>query len=90
MEGVSPTCRGTGIVRRPRTLSVTIPPGVRDGSVIRLAGQGEAGANAGPAGDLLLRVRMISHTPFLSCFLPTTLKAELPIAPWEAALGLRV
>jgi curved DNA-binding protein len=86
---VCPTCRGTGIVRRPRTLSVTIPPGVRDGSVIRLAGQGEAGANAGPAGDLLLRVRIEPH-PVFKLIPPGDVETELPIAPWEAALGLKV
>ena len=83
---VCPTCRGTGVVRRPRTLSVTIPPGVRDGSVIRLAGQGEAGANAGPSGDLLLRVRIEPH-PVFKLVPPDDVETEVPIAPWEAALG---
>jgi curved DNA-binding protein len=86
---VCPTCRGTGVVRRPRTLSVTIPPGVRDGSVIRLAGQGEAGANAGPAGDLLLRVRIEPH-PVFKLVPPDEVETELPIAPWEAALGRKI
>jgi DnaJ-class molecular chaperone len=86
---VCPTCRGAGIVRRPRTLSVTIPPGVRDGSVIRLAGQGEAGANAGPAGDLLLRVRIEPH-PIFKLVPPDDVETELAIAPWEAALGLKL
>ena len=51
---VCPTCRGAGAIRRPKSIEVTIPPGVRDGSVIRLAGQGEPGANGAPAGDLFL------------------------------------
>jgi DnaJ-class molecular chaperone len=86
---VCPDCRGTGILRRPRSLSVTIPPGVRDESVIRLAGQGEAGANAGPAGDLLLRVRIEPH-PVFKLVPPDDVETEVPIAPWEAALGHKV
>src|SRR5258705_1207931 len=55
---VCPTCRGAGAIRRPKTLEVTIPPGVRDGSVIRLPGQGEPGASGAPAGSLFLRARI--------------------------------
>jgi DnaJ-class molecular chaperone len=62
---------------------------VRDGSVIRLAGQGEAGANAGPAGDLLLRVKIEPH-PVFKLVPPDDVEIELPIAPWEAALGHKV
>ena len=61
---VCPTCRGAGVIRRPKSLEVTIPAGVRDGSVIRLAGQGEPGSNGAPAGDLFLRVRIQPHRLF--------------------------
>jgi curved DNA-binding protein len=86
---VCPVCRGTGVIRRPKTLQVTIPPGVRDGSVIRLAGQGEPGASGGPPGDLFLRVRIRPHRVF-DVTGDNDVQIELPVAPWEAALGARV
>jgi curved DNA-binding protein len=68
-----------------RTLNVKIPKGVREGQVIRLAGQGAPGMAGGAAGDLLLEVHFKPHH---------RLRAEgrdlyltLPLAPWEAALG---
>jgi DnaJ-class molecular chaperone len=66
MQGKQPcaTCRGTGVVTRPKTLDVTIPPGVRHGSVIRLAGQGEPGTGNAPSGDLLLHVQLRPHPLF--------------------------
>ena len=59
-----PTCRGAGVVTRPKTLDVNIPAGVRDGSVIRLAGQGEPGVGNAPPGDLLLLLRLKPHRTF--------------------------
>ena len=88
-KAVCSTCRGAGVVQRPKTLEVTIPPGVRDGSVIRLAGQGEPGANGGPPGDLLLRARLRPHRLF-DLTGDNDVQVELPVAPWEAALGARV
>jgi curved DNA-binding protein len=84
-----PTCQGVGAVRRPRSLEVTIPPGVREGSVIRLAGQGEPGTAGAPAGDLFLRVRTRPHRLF-NVIGENDLEMELPVAPWEAALGARL
>ena len=84
-----PTCRGAGIVRRPKSLDVTIPAGVRDGSVIRLAGQGELGSQGAPAGDLLLHVRLEPHRLFEKVG-SDDIEIELPVAPWEAALGAEV
>jgi DnaJ-class molecular chaperone len=81
-----PTCHGAGAVRRPKSLEVSIPAGVRDGSVIRLAGQGEAGAGNAPAGDLFLRVRLQPHRLF-NVVGDNDIELELPVAPWEAALG---
>ena len=86
---VCPACRGGGAVRRPKSLEVTIPKGLRDGSVVRLAGQGEPGANGAQAGDLFLRARLEPHRLFeLSG--ADDVQVELPIAPWEAALGAKV
>lgn len=84
-----PTCHGAGVIRRPKSLEVTIPAGVRDGSVIRLAGQGESGMNGAPAGDLFLRVRIEPH-PVFNGVGADDVQIELPVAPWEAALGGKV
>src|SRR3989337_2291930 len=54
IETPCPSCNGTGRVTRERTLSVTIPIGVEDGTRIRLAGEGEAGVRSGPPGDLYI------------------------------------
>ena len=51
-------CDGSGTVHKQRTLDVKIPAGIEDGARLRLAGQGEAGANGGPAGDFYLDVRI--------------------------------
>ena len=91
MQGKQPcaTCRGTGVVTRPKTLDVTIPPGVRHGSVIRLAGQGEPGTGNAPSGDLLLHVQLRPH-PLFYVLGDGDVEIELPVAPWEAALGAKV
>ena len=84
-----PTCRGAGAIRRPKSLEVTIPAGVRDGSVIRLPGQGEPGSSGAPAGDLFLRVRIQPHRLF-DIVGENDVQIELPVAPWEAALGAKI
>ncbi len=71
-----------------RTLEVDIPAGVRDGQRIRLAGEGGQGPGGGPAGDLLLRVRIRPH-PRLRLE-GRDLHVDVPVAPWEAALGAEV
>ena len=84
-----PNCLGAGVVYRPKSLEVNIPGGVRDGSVIRLAGQGEPGVNGGPPGNLLLHVRLEPHRLFRVVD-DGDLELDLPVAPWEAALGAKV
>lgn len=68
-----------------RTLNVRVPKGVREGQIIRLAGQGSPGAGGAPAGDLLLEVHFRPH-PRLRVD-GRDLRLILRVAPWEAALG---
>lgn len=69
----------------PRTLEVRIPKGVRPGQLIRLSGQGGPGQGGAKAGDLYLEVQFRPHPRFRVD--GSDLVAELPVAPWEAALG---
>ena len=73
-----------------RSLRVKIPPGVTDGSTIRLAGQGQPGENGAPAGDLLLRVKLTPHPRYEVVPGSADLTADVKITPWEAALGAKV
>jgi DnaJ-class molecular chaperone len=82
------TCGGAGQVLKPKTIEVNIPAGVRDGSTVRLAGQGGAGTNGTQPGDLYLRIRLRPHSVF--AVRGDDLEIELPIAPWEAVLGTKV
>jgi curved DNA-binding protein len=72
----------------PRTLEVNIPPGVVDGQRIRLAGQGGRGTGGAPAGDLYLIVRLLPHPRYR--VEGRDIYVDLPIAPWEGALGASV
>ncbi len=74
-----------------RTFDVRIPPGITEGGIIRLGGQGGAGMSGGPAGDLLLRVHIAADPRFRVD--PNTkhdLLTTLRISPWEAVLGASV
>lgn len=73
---------------KPKTLAVNIPAGVRDGAKIRLAGQGSPGFGGGPAGDLYLNVMIRPHSRFK--LEDVNVLVDLPLAPWEAALGATV
>ena len=82
----SPRLDGDGRVHlENRTLEVKIPVGMREGSLIRLAGQGAPGLGGGPAGDLLLEVHFRPHSRYR--VEGADLHVTLPLAPWEAALG---
>jgi curved DNA-binding protein len=76
------------VVVKDRTLNVTIPKGAREGQHIRLAGQGAPGIGKGPAGDLYLEVRFAPDPLYRVEGKDITL--DLPVAPWEAALGASV
>ncbi|ODV10126.1 MAG: cytochrome C biogenesis protein [Rhodanobacter sp. SCN 68-63] len=71
-----------------RVLEVKIPAGIQPGQVIRLSGQGHAGAAGGPSGDLLLEVAIRDDARFRLD--GRNVLHVLPIAPWEAALGATV
>src|SRR4051812_45883538 len=71
-----------------REYEVEIPRGVRDGQTIRVPGAGAPGFRGGPPGDLLLRVRLRPHPRFR--IRGRDLHVDLPVAPWEAALGASV
>jgi curved DNA-binding protein len=77
-----------GVQAQPRKLNVRIPPGVADGQQIRLAKQGGPGPRGGAAGDLYLEIRIRPHRLFRLD--GRDLHLDVPIAPWEAALGARV
>jgi curved DNA-binding protein len=76
------------VVNRERTLSVNIPKGIRAGQTLRLAGQGTPGINGGKAGDLYLEIEFRSHPRYRVDGRDVYL--DLPLAPWEAALGASV
>jgi DnaJ-class molecular chaperone len=82
------TCGGAGQVLKPKTTEVNIPAGARDGSTIRLAGQGGTGINGNEPGDLYLHIRLRPHPKFM--VKGDDLEVELPITPWEAVLGAKV
>jgi len=79
------TCSGSGRVKNHKTLSVKIPAGVDDGDRIRLSGEGEAGMNGGPSGDLYVVVQLKAHSVFQRD--GADLHCEMPITFTVAALG---
>jgi molecular chaperone DnaJ len=80
-----PSCAGSGRLQRERTLAVNIPAGVEDGTRIRLAGEGEAGARGGPAGDLYIFLSIGGHGFFQRD--GADLHCRVPISMVTAALG---
>jgi molecular chaperone DnaJ len=95
------TCHGRGRVRKTRTLSVKVPAGVDDGDRIRLSGEGEAGRNGGPPGDLFVEIRLNPHKLFaregsdLSCEVPisfrtATLGGEVELPTLDGNVSLKV
>ena len=100
--GPCPTCRGTGRrivdpcqaclgegrLRVTETVTIDVPPGVADGTRLRLAGRGEAGRNGGATGDLYVRVRVRPHEVFTRD--GDDLHCELRVPMTAAALGTQV
>jgi molecular chaperone DnaJ len=85
IESPCAACGGSGRVTRERTLSVNIPPGVEDGTRIRLAGEGEAGVRGGPAGDLYIFLSIAGHAFFQRD--GADLHCRVPISMVTAAIG---
>lgn len=85
IEDPCPSCSGSGRVTRERTLSVNIPPGVEDGTRIRLAGEGEAGLRGGPPGDLYIFLSIAPHPLFQRD--GADLHCRVPISMVTAAVG---
>jgi molecular chaperone DnaJ len=79
------TCHGAGRVKHQKTLSVKIPTGVDNGDRIRLSGEGEAGVNGGPTGDLYVVIQIKPHSVFTREH--NDLHCEMPISFTSAALG---
>lgn len=78
-------CRGAGRIKKHKTLSVKIPAGVDEGDRIRLSGEGEAGVNGGPTGDLYVVIHIREHQVFTRD--QNDLHCEMPISFTIAALG---
>ena len=81
-------CNGKGKVRRQRTISVNIPAGIDDGQTVSLRGQGHAGMNDGPSGDLLITLAVKAHPLFERD--GSSVLFEMPISFVQAALGAEV
>jgi len=79
------TCRGAGRLKKHKTLAVKIPAGVDEGDRIRLSGEGEAGVNGGPPGDLYVVIHLKPHGVFQRE--GDDLHCEMPISFTQAALG---
>ncbi|MCP1336387.1 molecular chaperone DnaJ [Futiania mangrovi] len=81
-------CSGSGRVERERTLNVTIPKGVEEGTRIRLSGEGEAGVRGGPAGDLYIFLEIAPHDLFRRE--GADLHCRVPVPMTTAALGGKI
>jgi molecular chaperone DnaJ len=78
-------CRGSGRVRQTKNLSVKIPAGIDNGDRIRLSGEGEAGQNGGPSGDLFVEIRVKHHDVFSRD--GNDLRMDIPVSYAMATLG---
>lgn len=86
---VCPTCGGTGRVTHTRTFKIKIPAGLGEGDVVRLSGQGNPSSDGiGPAGDLLVRLRVKPHPKYRIS--GQNLEMDLDVPDYKAALGEKV
>ncbi len=82
------TCKGKGKVRHTQKIKVKIPAGVDEGQTVRVRGEGSAGANGGPAGDLLVEIYIKNHPLFQRD--GVNVLCEMPITFTQAALGAEI
>ena len=82
------TCQGAGRVERERSMEVKVPAGVETGSRLRIAGEGEAGTQGGPSGDLYVVLHVSEHEEFERQ--GSNLYASVPITFAQAALGSEI
>jgi molecular chaperone DnaJ len=88
IEDPCPTCHGSGAVRTMKKYRVNIPPGVKEGSRIRLPGKGEAGPRGGPPGDLYV-ITHVAHSPVFKRR-GDNVEVEVPLSIPEALRGAEV
>ena len=88
VESLCKRCRGEGVLPVERKLQIKIPPGVDNGSQLRIAGEGEPGGQGGPPGDLYVVLRVREHAFFKRE--GASLFCELPVNVAQAALGATV
>ena len=88
LRNACPTCHGDGRVGTTETVEVRIPPGVQNGSRLRVAGKGNAGTMGASAGDLYITTRIEPHPYFHRE--GDNIEIKLPIAVWEAGLGAKI
>ena len=82
------TCRGIGSIRRQHKVNINVPAGIDDGQTVSLRGQGNAGLNGGPAGDLLVTILVQPHARFEREGTSILLEQEISFA--KAALGAEI
>jgi len=82
------SCRGAGQLTSPKTIEVNIPPGARDGSVIKVGKQGQTSPGGREVGDLFIKLKISPHPIFTTS--GDDLTVEIPVAPWEAVLGASI
>lgn len=83
-----PDCHGEGRVRREKVLGIKIPPGVDDGTRLRISGEGEAGRHGGPPGDLYVVLKVRPHHYFDRR--GDDLYVKIPLSITQAALGTEI
>lgn len=84
-SGFCPTCAGLGETRHEKPITAQLPKLMRDGSLLRLRGQGSPSVQGGEPGDLLIRIRLLPHPAFKVS--DGDLEASVTVMPWEAVLG---